>query len=177
MFWTFSGKILLMVFIYASKIKCFFIHREYYLTIQSWLLLIGGSFNSHCAFQALPPAAPSYAATAGAAAAADREPGNKNSWCWKIPFEEKFGVLKNVESWQIIVVEKIQVLTNSVFWKIAGVGKFGLLNHSSCWKIKAVEKLFLLKNSGCLKLWLLKNSWFWKIWGVEKFRLLKNSCC
>ena len=102
-----------------------------------------GSFNSHCAFQALPPAAPSYAATSGAAAAADREPGNKNSWCWKIPFEEKFGVLKIFESWQIIVVEK------SRCWQILGFEKLQVLKNLACWIIQAVEKLKLLKNSFC----------------------------
>ena len=136
-------------FYLCFKDQVFFIHREYYLTIQSWLLLIGGSFNSHCAFQALPPAAPSYAATAGAAAAADREPGNKNSWCWKIPFEEKFGVLKIFESWQIIVVEKSRCL------KILGFEKLQVLKNLACWIIQAVEKLKLLKNSFC-----------WKILGV-----------
>ena len=33
----------------CSKDKVFIIHHEYYLTFQSWLLLIGGSSNFHCA--------------------------------------------------------------------------------------------------------------------------------
>ena len=33
----------------CSKYQVFIIHREYYFTFQSWLLLIGGSSNFHCA--------------------------------------------------------------------------------------------------------------------------------